>query len=223
MAGSGMIKDAEIRGVWGGRGSGKSTQVKEQTKSLNRVICIDPIGDYQAAGFRCYKTFAGLFQAIKQGWNTGFRVCLDISHSDDPEGDLLRLSDALFLIQKPYYEGRDKRKLTLIVEEMSILCPNITKSKHERKFLKLCNLGRHYGVEIIGVSQRPAQVHPDFRGNCAAHYFFRLADQVDFDNVGRIIGRGNVDKVRALQVHEYLCYRNGNLTAGKNRISGKIR
>lgn len=218
-----MIKDAKTIGVWGGRGSGKSTRVKEMTAKNNRVIVIDPIGDYAASGFTSYKTFAGIYRAIKAGWKKGFRVVLDVSHSDNPERELLKLSADLFLIQKPYYEGKDDRKVTLIVEEMSILSPNVTKAKDEQAFKKLNNLGRHYGVEIIGVSQRPAEVSPTFRGNCAEHYFFRLSDQIDFSNVARIVGNKNVETIRALKTHEYLHFSMGQVSLGKNKAWAKTR
>lgn len=52
-------KDAKIIGVWGGRGSGKSTCVKEMTAKNNRVIVIDPIGDYEGAGLYPIGRFAG--------------------------------------------------------------------------------------------------------------------------------------------------------------------
>lgn len=210
-------KDAKIIGVWGGRGSGKSTCVKEMTAKNNRVIVIDPIGDYEGAGFVSYRTFRGLYNALKRQWQSGFRCVLDVSHSDDPEGQLLMLSQDLLKIQKPYFEFQDNRKITLIVEEMSILSPNVTKGKNEKSFMKLNNLGRHYGIEIIGVSQRPAEVSPTFRGNCAEHYFFRLSDQIDFSNVARIVGPKNVDKIRALKTHEYIHFCMGEVTHGKNR------
>ena len=209
-------KDAKIIGVWGGRGSGKSLRVKQMTAKNNRVIVIDPIGDYAGSGFTSYKTFKGLYEAVKNGWSKGFRVVLDVSHSDNPETELLKLSSDLLRIQKPYYEGKDSRKIMLIVEEMSILSPNVTKGKGEKSFLKLNNLGRHYGIEIIGVSQRPAEVSPTFRGNCAEHYFFRLSDQIDFSNVARIVGNKNVEQIRALKTHEYLHFCMGEVKTGKN-------
>lgn len=216
-----MIKDAKIIGVWGGRGSGKSTRVKEMIRANNRVIVIDPIGDYSAEGFKCYKTFTGLYKAIAEGWKNGFRVVLDVSHSDNPEIQLLKLSQDLLVIQKPYFEGKDRRKITLVVEEMSILSPNVTKAKNEQAFKKLNNLGRHYGIEIIGVSQRPAEVSPTFRGNCAEHYFFRLSDQIDFSNVARIIGNKNLELVRKLKTHQYLNFCNGQIVLSENRFIRK--
>lgn len=209
-------KDAKITGVWGGRGSGKSTRTKELVKDATRVIVVDPIGDYSAAGFREYRTLRGMYQAIKENWNSGFRMCLNLAGVADPEAVLLQLSRDLFLIQKPYYEGKDSRKITLVVEEMSVLVPNVTKAKGEREFLRLCNLGRHYGVEIIGVSQRMAQVHTDFRGNTSEDYFFRLRAEVDYNSAAQLLGRAHVDTLRRLQAHEYIRFKDGEVTKGVN-------
>lgn len=214
-------KDAKIIGVWGGRGSGKSTKVKEMTRKNDRVIVIDPIGDYSASGYTEYLTLKGLYKALKNNWNRGFRVTLNLAGYPDPEAVLLQLSRDLFMIQRPYYEGRDSRKLTLIVEEMSVLVPNITKAKGDRDFLRLCNLGRHYGVEIIGVSQRMAQVHTDFRGNTSEDYFFRLRAEVDYNSAASIIGRGHIESLRGLQVHEYLHFQDGRVIKGHNDILKK--
>lgn len=211
-------KDAKIIGVWGGRGSGKSTGVKERTKAEKRVIVIDPIGDYAAAGFTAYKTFRGLYNAIKNNWKRGFRVVLDVSHSNDPEQELLKLSADLLKIQMPYFENKDDRKIVLIVEEMSILSPNVTKARGARAFLKLCNLGRHYGVEIIGVSQRPAEVTTNFRGNCAQHFYYRLSEARDFGAAAQIIGRKNAEMIRSLKTHEFILFENGGVTRGRNKL-----
>lgn len=215
-----MNKDAKIIGIWGGRGSGKSTCTKEKTKKNNRLIVIDPIGDYEKeAGFTGYKTMRGLLSAIKKNWNKGFRLVLTVPRGTDPKTQLEILSDALFTIQKPYYDGKDKRKITLVVEEMSICYPEKTLGSGERNFMELINLGRHYGIEIIGVSQRIAEVKKNFVGNCAEHYFFRMGSAVDYDAVMRMIGRDKKDAIKALQTHEFMQFENGNVKKGKNKCN----
>lgn len=210
-------KDAKIIGIWGGRGSGKSTRTKELIAALDRVIVVDPIGDYaKEKGFREFRTLQGMYRAIRAGWNTGFKCCLNLAGTEDPEATLLALSRDLFLIQRPYYEGKDKRKITLVVEEMSVLVPNITKAKNDRAFLQLCNLGRHYGVEIIGVSQRMAQVHTDFRGNTAEDYFFRLRAEVDYNSAAQLLGRAHVDTLRGLSAHQFIHFKDGEVKKGIN-------
>lgn len=213
-----MKKDAPKIGVWGGTGSGKSTRVKEIIKSRDRVIVLDPIGDYQhERGFKKYTTLKGLYKAIKSGWNTGFRCVLIVPRGSDPKSVLEQLSEGLFLIQKPYYENKCSKPITLVVEEMSLCYPEKTLGASERSFLEMVNLGRHYGVEIIGVSQRIAEVKKNFVGNCTEHYFLRLGSAADRTAVTGIIGTEHKADITALQTHQYLHFSQGTVTKGKNK------
>jgi hypothetical protein len=217
-----MKKDARKIGVWGGTGSGKSTRVKEIIKNNNRVIVIDPIGDYeQEKGFKCYKTLKGLYQAIKKGWNTGFKAVLVVQRGKNPQAMLEELAEGLFKIQEPYYQGKEKRILTLVVEEMSICYPERTLGQNERSFLELVNLGRHYGIEIIGVSQRIAEVKKNFVGNCSEHFFFRLGSASDRNAVTGIIGPEHKKELISLGAHEYLHFAFGKVSKGKNKCDWK--
>ena len=40
-------------------------------------------------------------------------------------------------------------------------------------FAEMCSRGRHYGLDMIGVSQRIAEVSTRFRGNCSETVVFR--------------------------------------------------
>lgn len=215
-----MNKDAGKTGVWGGTGSGKSTRVKELTAKNNRLIVIDPIGDYEKeSGFTGYKTLKGLYAGIKKNWHKGFRLVLTVPRGTDPKAQLEALADGLFKIQKPYYDGKDKRIITLVVEEMSICYPEKTLGAGERNFMELINLGRHYGVEIIGVSQRIAEVKKNFVGNVSEHYFFRMGAAVDYDAALRLIGRDRQAELKGLQTHEYLHFEQGKVTKAKNKCN----
>lgn len=217
-----MNKDAKKIGVWGGTGSGKSTCVKELTAKNKRLIVIDPIGDYEReTGFTGYRTLRGLYAGLKKNWNKGFRFVLTVPRGTDPKGQLEALADALFQIQKPYYEGKDKRIITLVVEEMSICYPEKTLGAAERSFMELINLGRHYGIEIIGVSQRIAEVKKNFVGNVSEHYFFRMGAAVDYDAAARMIGRDRLPELKALQTHENLHFEQGKVKKLKNKCNWK--
>lgn len=217
-----MKKDAKIVGVWGGRGSGKSTRIKELTAKNDRLIVLDPIGDYaQGGNFTSYKTLRGLYQGIKRNWNKGFRAVLTVQRGDNPAAVLEQLSDGLFTIQKPYYTGQDSRKITLVVEEMALCYPEKTLAKGERNFMDLINLGRHSGVEIIGASQRIAEVKKNFVGNAAEHYFFRMGAAVDYEAVARMTGREHMQTLKTLQTHEYLHFEQGKISKGKNQCNWK--
>lgn len=214
-----MKKDAKIIGVWGGRGSGKSTRIKELTAQNKRLIVLDPIGDYaQEKDFTTYRSLKALYQGIKKNWNKGFRAVLLVPRGQNPRLTLERLADGLFIIQKPYYEGRDTRKITLVVEEMSLCYPEKTLGANERNFMELINLGRHSGIEIIGASQRIAEVKKNFVGNAAEHYFFRMGAAIDYSAATQLTGREYMDQFKNLQTHEYLHFEQGEVKAGVNKL-----
>ena len=212
-----MKKDAKIIGVWGGRGSGKSTRIKEIVKALPRVIVIDPTGEYmREKGFVSYKTLKGMYRGIRDNWNKGFKVSLNLSEVMDKEAIVRQISTDLLVMQKAYFDERDTRKITLVIDEMSLCVPNRTMKPDEREFLQLCNLGRHYGVEIIGASQRLAQVHTDFRGNTAENYYLRMMEHVDIQAAKRSIG-DQAAKLPTLAPHNYLHFTSEGVKAGKNK------
>jgi hypothetical protein len=219
-----MKKDAKNEGYWGGRGAGKSTGVKERVEKEPRLIVFDPIGDYaQERGYNSVKTLKGLYAGIKRNWGKGFRYALTVPRGNDAAAMLNELSEALFIIQKPYYEGKDKRKIVLVVEEMAVSYPEKTLGKNERGFMDLINLGRHYGVSIIGVSQRVAEVKKNFVGNCAEHYFYRMGAAVDYSTVMQLVGREHQQTLKGLQTHEYLHFEQGKVFKGKNKCNFKRR
>jgi len=215
-----MKKDARKIGVWGGTGSGKSTRVKEIIADMTRVIVIDPIGDYRhESGFMKYTTLKGLYTHIKKNWNTGFRAVLIVQRGQHPQKILEELAEGLFKIQEPYHQNKSTKGITLVVEEMSLCYPERTLGKNERSFLELVNLGRHYGIEIIGVSQRIAEVKKNFVGNCSEHYFFRLGSAADIVAVSSIIGSEHKRDIKKLVVHEHLHFANGQVTKGRNKAN----
>ena len=215
-----MNKDAKIVFVGGGRGSGKSTCLKELTEKNNRLITLDPVGDYaQEKGYTAFKTLKGLYRHLKQNWNKGFRCVLIVDRKDDPVQILEQLSEGLFVIQKPYKDCKDSRKITLIVEEMAITYPERTLKDGERSFQQLINLGRHYGVEIYGASQRMAEVKKTFISNAADHYFFRMGAANDAKAALGLIGTEHKATLAALQTHEFLKFSQGQVTKGKNKCN----
>ncbi len=77
--------------------------------------------------------------------------------------------------------------------------------------------GRHAGVEIIGVTQRPALVSADFRGNVIETYCFALA----FDEDQRVMGRRYAPSIAALAGHKYLHFRDGAMIEGRAGDEGR--
>jgi DNA helicase HerA-like ATPase len=217
-------KDAEIILVTGGRGSGKTTRQIELTRGHDRVIVLDPIGSYKAQGFRTVRTLKEVYKAIKAGWHTGFKLILR-TPSDEAGciAVMKELAAALFIIQKPYYSGRDKRKIMLVIDEAHKFFPNRRMAPIEQEPLEnIIALGRHYGIEMIAASQRIAKVWTEYRGNCSQSYFFMQGDHTDFSAVLSIIGNEHREALRGLKVHEYL-HKGQGLNVAKGRNAAKFR
>ena len=217
-----MKKDAEIIGLWGGRGSGKTTWMRENLEKKNRVIVLDPMDDIKLKGFKRVRSLQAVYKLIKQQWNTGFKIILVTGHSDAKcQGIMVELNRALFQIMQPYKQskkGMAGKEITLAIDEAHKFIPNPPHGDLIEPLNDLIALGRHYGVEIIGASQRIVKVWTEFRGNAMHHYFFRQGDHNDIDTISSMIGRQNKEKLLNLQTHHYLHL---NKLQGLNVIQGK--
>lgn len=213
-------KDAEIIMISGGRGSGKTTRCIELMETRDRVIVLDPTGSFQARGYKRVHSLKAVYQAVKSGWGTGFKIVLATPSGEGQCIALMQsLSRALFVIQRPYYDFKDKRKITLVLDEAHKFFPNRRLTPSEQEPLEdIIALGRHYGIEMIAATQRLAKMWTEYRGNASQSYFFMQGDHTDFSAVLSIIGNPYKDKLRGLKVHEYLHKGQGlTVTSGKNK------
>ena len=115
-------KDARCLTLYGCRGSGKSTRAKALIKDHPRVVALDPMGEYADQGFKTVTTIQGVRDALKANWNRNFKIAY--VPSGDFMGRLHHLSELLWHVQQPYGEGRDARKILLLIEEANMSYPN---------------------------------------------------------------------------------------------------
>ena len=214
-----MKKDAEVILCTGMRGSGKTTCQMELSKGRDRVIVLDPLNSFKAKGFKRVRSLAEMYRLMKEGWNTGFKIVLSTGASEESCIKIMQqLSRGLFLIQKPYYQEKDNRIITLMIDEAHKFFPNRRLTPVEQEPLEniIC-LGRHYGIEMIAATQRTAKMWTEYRGNCSQQYFFMQGDHTDFKAVLSTIGTDYQDQLRSLQPHEYLHKGPGwKITQGRN-------
>jgi len=198
-------KDAKRIGVFGASGSGKSTLTASLIKSRSRVIAFDPQMDY--ASKRDYTTVHDCLQLVrhlKGRWSRGFKVAYVPRAGSDYVQELHMLSLTLLRIQEPYFHYKDSRKLTLVVDELNKSYPVSALKVNQRGFGEVCSRGRHYGIEVIGTSQRMAEVNTNFRGNMTEVYFLRLIEHNDITAVRATLGPKWAEQIRGFPNFRFL-------------------
>ncbi len=205
-------------GIYGASGSGKSTKAKELLKARDRVVIFDPMAEYGGRGGAVsVHTMPQLVKELKNRWRTGFRLAF-VPPAQGELAALHELSLLLKRIQSGYATGASKTEITLLVEELNLGYPNMMLPPDRNGFGELCSRGRHYGIEIIGITQRPAEVSTRWRGNTSESYWFRQADYRDLQTAGAMLGPQAKVTLKALPTHHYLHFALGVITPGKNGI-----
>lgn len=213
-----MNKDAKCSLYVGARGQGKSTLAKAQIKTYKRVIAYDPMGEYARLPLyiRC-ETLTEVKNALKKRWKGNFKIAY--IPKAPYEHDMHALAVMLMHVQKPYYNEKDDKQILLVVEEMNLSFPNtkLPPSLYGQSMLTL--QGRHYGINIMGITQRPAEVSKTYRGNCEDTFVFFLSEPDDIKEVARKFGKAYEGQIAALKKHEYLKKSgDGIISKGKNKL-----
>lgn len=208
--------DAGRIGVWGRSGSGKSTRAKAIIAKAARAVVFDTQREYgELAGFVTANTIDQVRQEMAKRWRGSFKIAY-VPPAGNEKAALDRLSKLLRLAQTPFFEGSDQRQLSFLVEEMWKSYPVTSLPADMQGFTLLCSEGRHYGIELIGVSQRIAAVSTNFRGNCTETYVFRQKGPRDIKAAADELGDVQPAQIQALQPHHYIHEKDGAITFGKN-------
>ncbi|WP_420724026.1 hypothetical protein [Hwanghaeella sp. LZ110] len=173
-----MSTDGKRIFIAGSAGSGKSVLARSLVADRPRVIIFDPKNEvhWQDGAERIhhmaqFKTFLG---DMRDG---AFRVYYQPETGREIER-LSSLSTLLMKFQAGHNAGKIERPITLIVEEMAAAAPLSIPPKHTG-FPQLIRMGRSYGISVVGIAQRPAEVSPTFRGNLNAAFAFRFSFKND--------------------------------------------
>ena len=202
-------------GLFGASGTGKTYRANQLAQTCRRLIIFDPLGEFaRGEGAQVYDNLRSLSAAIRNNWRKGFRFVFLPTWGNE-EKALAALSRVIINLQTPYNMGASNTKITLLVDELDLSFPCFARMRDRTTpFGFLCNRGRHYGVNLIGISQRPAQVDICFRANLSSVYFFRLAEPADFDAAIKMLGRDWTGVLRSLKDRQYI-YKNGGFTCLK--------
>lgn len=218
------MMDATRIGVYGASGSGKSTRVKALLQSAPRVVVFDPMAEYarpRGPMAACH-SLAEVLAGLKRGWARGFKLAYVPPAGSEPDA-LHRLSLLLLQAQRPYFNRQSATQITLVVEEMNLSFPVAELPRELKGFKEICSRGRHYGINVLGVTQLVAEISTRFRGNTdgGAYVFMQGADTACVRTAARLVGAKWAPRLVTLQPHEYLFVRAGQVTEGRNVLKGK--
>ena len=108
-------------------------------------------------------------------------------------------------------EGMDGMPVRLVVEEANRGYPNERMPANLRAMQRLVLQGRHRSIRLTAISQRPALVNTDLRGNADTVIIFRLAGYNDRKTISQMFGPDYIDKIRGLEDREFVTFERGRL------------
>lgn len=201
--------EARLIAVIGATGSGKGVYIKTELikKSDRRLLIWDFMREY---GPLVDKTTASIAELVKSLKAKTFKVAFTPSHDDK-----LRAAQFDLFCRAAYAAGKCK----MVIEELSFVTKPTSAPAGWRK---VSCTGRHVGLEIIGVSQRPAQVDKDFFGNCSEIHCGFLNYLADIKTMANVLGVANSD-ISGLEPLQYIHkhVRTKKIYTGIVKIPGK--
>lgn len=208
------MPDAPMTLIVGQRGSGKSTLMNEiLDREGGRQIVFDPVArspqqraHYKRRGYKlctCYRELRNELLLNYRGFEIVYAPDSDsqIEALDELAADLLEL-------QRMELDGKEtvprRSWITLAIDEMSNAYPSTGMKAEFKAFGKVCSEGRHWGIRVIGATQRPKEVRVKFRSGCTERAFFRLTDGTDLKAVKELISEEYVKEISELEKLHYI-------------------
>ena len=201
-----MTTSSRRIGIFGASGSGKTTKALELVKDCKRLIVFDVLDDFTGK-FTRITNFTFLKTFLIKNYAKGFRVAFVPPSGSEPFA-LSELCLFLKLLQRGYKEGKHQVKICLFVDELNVSYPLGYHNRNPQNGFSFVNLqGRHYGINVVGVSQRPSLVCLPFRANLSDVFIFRMADFNDIKAAVQMFGSAYRQQILDLPNYKYL-YKN---------------
>ena len=173
----------EIIFVSGQRGSGKTYWVKRYLDGLPRSLLYDTLGEYEGPRYLEIEDLLEVCQGAEAGF---FEAVFDPTDNED----------------FPYFcrIALAVGNIYVIIEEIDLFT---TPYNTPLELQRLIKYGRHYGVNIVGVSRRPSEVSRLFTSQATRFVTFLQREPRDVAYFRSILGPW-ADAIPELGEHSYL-------------------
>jgi len=172
-------RDGRRGAVFGKSRSGKTAYSINLLKDADRLFVFDPKGTWvKSPGFEIIKHFAQVKTFLDDIGDRPFRAVYMPEKAARCVERLSTLSLMLMDHQDKYFWDKGGKKITLVVDELADAFPLAVPDLYSG-FREMCRKGGEYGVNVLGITQRPATVHTDFRGNLDFITCFQFSLAID--------------------------------------------
>lgn len=177
--------------IFGKRGSGKTTLVRGLVASCDRLFILDPLAEYTTR-------FGLQFHNINDLIN-------HVMHLSNPRRDALHycfyppgeMQGADYLLRV----SEIVQNCTVVLEEIDLICSAAYIPPYLSNSIRR---GRHFNVDLICVSRRPAEVPRLLTSQAQRFYLFRFTEPRDLKYIADTFDNDTADRVSSLGQYQYL-------------------
>lgn len=177
--------------IVGKTGTGKSTKARELIAPLTRVFVLE-------AGFKAGGEY-GIFPT-----DDFQRVAASLSRSFFRVSYSPRWWEWSWCMEAAKIAGEEGGPLWLVIEEAD----RVPEPRELEIYDDLINRGRHWGINLVALSTRPAKLPIDYRAQATDVIAFRQHEPRDIDYLREIMG-DKAEALPALGAHGCVVWRQG--------------
>lgn len=175
-----------IRLVFGKRGSGKSVLARSLIHNQNRYLTYDTLGEYSDGVTICD------LDTLRRFWLKVYQRNFRIVYQPlDPDVEFDAVCELV-------WECQD---MTFLVEEIDQYCQQHRMSPEMKNIVQR---GRHRNIELIGVTQRPANIDRLLTSQTKEMYILSMTEPRDIAYFKDAIGGDVEEKIAALEQYQYV-------------------
>ena len=210
--------------VYGETGSGKSTAAKALLRERAHIFAIDPMGEYGGADWSVCETRRGVLNAVTDRIRKGKRLKISYRCGGAYATEAPWLARAIYCFQMANKGTVGvSPHVTLVMEEANAYYPaQAIQSGPAQIFDELVLRGRHYGVNILAVTQRPSLISTTLRGNAGEIWAFHMPMDRDRKAVDEK-AEGASAKIKTLPDFHCLRVRRRSLETWRTLKSGGLK